>query len=70
MVGTPDPAYGERVVAFVVRAVEVELDGDDVIAHCRAHLTSYEKPSQVVFVDDLSTTITGKVKKQDLRARL
>jgi acyl-CoA synthetase (AMP-forming)/AMP-acid ligase II len=57
-------------VGVVDRAGEGGRDGDDVIAHCRAHLASYEKPSQVVFVDDLPTTITGKVKKQDLRARL
>jgi acyl-CoA synthetase (AMP-forming)/AMP-acid ligase II len=70
VVGAPDAKYGERVVAFVVRADDVELSGDDVIAHCRAHLASYKKPSQVVFVDDLPKTITGKVKKQDLRALL
>jgi acyl-CoA synthetase (AMP-forming)/AMP-acid ligase II len=70
VVGATDPVYGERVVAFVVRADAVELDGDDLIAHCRAQLASYKKPSQVVFVDDLPTTITGKVKKRELRARL
>ena len=70
VVGAPDPVYGERVVAFVVRAGAVELDGGDVIAHCRAHLASYKKPSQVVFVDDLPTTITGKIKKHELRERV
>ncbi len=70
VVGGTDDVYGERVVAFVVVADGLELTSDDVIAHCRAHLASYKKPSQVVFVDDLPKTITGKIKKQDLRALL
>jgi fatty-acyl-CoA synthase len=70
VVGAADPVYGERVVAFVVLGDDTEMHIDDVIAHCRAHLASYKKPSQVVFVDDLPKTITGKVKKQDLRALL
>ena len=70
VVGAADPVYGERVVAFVVVADGMELTSDDVIAHCRAHLASYKKPSQVVFVDDLPKTITGKIKKQELRPRL
>ena len=70
VVGAGDPVYGERVVAFVVRGGEVELEADDVIAHCRAELASYKKPSQVVFVDDLPKTITGKIKKPELRALL
>jgi len=40
------------------------------VAHCREHLAGYKKPSRVVFVDDLPKTITGKIKKQDLRALL
>ena len=70
VVGAADPVYGERVVAFIVVADGLELTSDDVIAHCRAALASYKKPSQVVFVDDLPKTITGKIKKQDLRALL
>ncbi len=70
VVGGTDEVYGERVVAFVVRAANRELSGEDVVAYCRAHLASYKKPSQVVFVDDLPKTITGKIKKQDLRALL
>ena len=58
------------MVAFVVRARAVELTSDDVIAHCRARLASYKKPSQVLFAEDLPTTVTGKVEKQELRALL
>jgi acyl-CoA synthetase (AMP-forming)/AMP-acid ligase II len=70
VVGAADPVYGERVVAFVVRAGAVALTSDDMIAHCRARLASYKKPSQVLFVEDLPTTVTSKVKKQELRALL
>ncbi|HLM16610.1 MAG TPA: AMP-binding protein [Acidimicrobiia bacterium] len=70
VVGGIDDMYGERVVAFVVRVPERDLSGEDVVEHCRTHLAGYKKPRQVVFVDDLPKTITGKVKKQELRALL
>ena len=70
VVGGTDDVYGERVVAFVVRAADRELSAEEIAAHCREHLAGEKKPSQVVFVDDLPKTITGKIKKQDLRALL
>jgi acyl-CoA synthetase (AMP-forming)/AMP-acid ligase II len=70
VVGATDDTYGERVVAFVVRTGDRDLSDEEVVAHCRAHLAGYKKPRQVVFVDDLPKTVTGKIKKQDLRATL
>ena len=68
VVGRPDATWGETVAAFVRRAADTTEA--DLHAHCRAHLASYKKPSQVVFVDDLPTTITGKIKKHELRERV
>jgi acyl-CoA synthetase (AMP-forming)/AMP-acid ligase II len=41
-----------------------------VIAFCRARLAGYETPKQVVLVDELPTTVGGKVLKYRLRAEL
>lgn len=68
VVGVPDQQWGERVVAYVVRA-DPSLTAADCEAHCRAHpmLASYKRPRAYRFVDELPLTATGK--KVHYRAR-
>jgi fatty-acyl-CoA synthase len=46
------------------------LASDDVVAHARAHLASYKKPTRVELVPALPRNANLKVQKTDLRARL
>ena len=57
---------GEVVKLFVVRSNDT-LTAEDVIAHCRNHLTGYKIPKQVVFKDDLPKTNVGKILRRELR---
>jgi cyclohexanecarboxylate-CoA ligase len=71
VVAAPDPRYGERVCAFVVLRPAAALSLDDIRAHfsiagTARHLT----PERLEIVDDLPRTATGKVRKDELRARL
>ncbi|HEX6445620.1 MAG TPA: long-chain fatty acid--CoA ligase, partial [Streptosporangiales bacterium] len=68
VVGVPDPEWGQRVVAYVVRADE-SLSAADCDAHCRAHpmLSAFKRPRAYRFVDALPLTATGK--KIHYRAR-
>ncbi len=70
-VGMPDPRYGERVCAFVVPADGCQApDIDELIGHFEALGAARQKtPERVVAVDDLPRTASGKVRKQELRAR-
>jgi fatty-acyl-CoA synthase len=66
VVGAPDPARGEIIVAFVVAAqpaTEAEL-----IAHARALSSTYKVPDRIVFRNDLPATSTGKLQRQPLKA--
>ena len=73
VVGTPDPAFGERVVAFVV------LRGEDrstvraskiLLAHCREHLARFKVPARVEVLKELPKNAVGKIAKQELRGKL
>ena len=65
-IGVPDPVHGERVKVFVV-ARDASLAAEDVIAHCRRHLTGYKVPRMVEFRDELPQTNVGKILRRALR---
>ena len=65
-VGVPDKKSGEAVKLFVVKKDE-RLTADEIIAHCRAHLTSYKVPRQIEFRSDLPKTNVGKILRRELR---
>ncbi|MEW9799130.1 long-chain-fatty-acid--CoA ligase FadD [Alteromonas sp. CYL-A6] len=65
-VGVPHEVSGEVVKLFVVRKDD-NLTEEDVIAHCRKHLTGYKVPKKVVFKDDLPKTNVGKILRRELR---
>jgi malonyl-CoA/methylmalonyl-CoA synthetase len=68
-VGLPDPEYGERVVAAVVRDDQT-LSAEKVREFCRETLASYKKPREVVFLDVLPRNALGKVLKHEVRDQL
>jgi fatty-acyl-CoA synthase len=67
VVGLPDPRWGSRVTAFIVRATP-DLTAEAVDAFCRSshELAAFKRPRQVVFVDRLPTNPSGKVIKRAL----
>jgi len=70
VVGRPDPAMGEEVVAFVVKAPGSEVAEDDLLAFCRDRLARYKSPREIRFTGYLPKSPIGKVLKKDLRAQV
>lgn len=69
VVGVPDPYRGENVKAYVSLATGSQVEPDDLIAFCRARLSTYKCPRLVEIVDDLPKTASGKILRRELRAR-
>ncbi|XP_004691789.1 PREDICTED: acyl-coenzyme A synthetase ACSM1, mitochondrial [Condylura cristata] len=74
VVGSPDPTRGEVVKAFVVLNPEFKSrDQDQLTKELQEHVKSvtapYKYPRKVEFVPELPKTITGKIRRSELRKR-
>ncbi|HEX5321361.1 MAG TPA: class I adenylate-forming enzyme family protein [Stellaceae bacterium] len=67
VVGAAAGERGEAIVAFVVAAEGVALDGEALRAHCRALASSYKVPDRVELCAALPTTETGKLFRRGLK---
>jgi acyl-CoA synthetase (AMP-forming)/AMP-acid ligase II len=67
VIGIPDERWGETPVVVAVPARGERLSEQDVLAHCRANLSSFKRPSAAVVVDSLPLTGIGKSAKNELR---
>jgi long-chain acyl-CoA synthetase len=65
-IGVADEKSGEAIKLFVVKK-DPRLTPEDIIAHCRQHLTSYKIPRQIEFRDDLPKSNVGKILRRALR---
>ncbi|TVQ24702.1 MAG: acyl-CoA synthetase [Spirochaetaceae bacterium] len=67
VVAAPDKHDQEMVVAYVVLKEGESLTGREVMDHCVANMAPYKRPKNVVFVDTLPKSATGKVLRTELR---
>ena len=65
-VGVPDDKSGEAVKVVVVKK-DQNLTKEQVIEHCKQHLTGYKVPKLVEFRTELPKTPVGKILRRELR---
>jgi acyl-CoA synthetase (AMP-forming)/AMP-acid ligase II len=70
VIGVPDERLGEVGMAFVVLDPGPSIAAAEIIEWSRAQMANYKVPRFVEFVDALPVNATGKVVKDELRARV
>ncbi|MEQ8955617.1 MAG: long-chain fatty acid--CoA ligase [Gammaproteobacteria bacterium] len=70
VVAQPHPKWDERPVAVVIMVKGKELDADAVLKHCCEKFAKWQLPDEVMAVDAIPLTSTGKIDKKAIRARL
>ncbi|WP_338490085.1 long-chain-fatty-acid--CoA ligase FadD [Erwinia aphidicola] len=65
-IGVPNDVAGEMVKICVVKK-DPSLTKDELLAHCKKHLTGYKIPKIVEFRDELPKTNVGKILRRELR---
>jgi 3-(methylthio)propionyl---CoA ligase len=69
VIGVPHPKWNERPLLVVVRAPGANPSKADILDVLGSKIAKWQLPDDVVFVDALPMTATGKISKKDLRAK-
>ncbi|WOC11561.1 AMP-binding protein [Gordonia sp. MP11Mi] len=70
VIGVPDEKYGEELMAWIrLRDGAATLDVDAVREFATGHISRHKIPKYVNVVDEFPMTVTGKVRKVEMRAK-
>jgi fatty-acyl-CoA synthase len=68
VIGVPDARYGEEIMAWIaMRPGAADLTVEDVRAFASQRLAHYKIPRYVRIVEDFPMTVSGKVRKVEMR---
>jgi acetyl-CoA synthetase len=72
VVGVPDETRGEAVRAFVLLKpgqVPSPALADQLASHVARRLGTFQRPREIEWIDELPMTVSGKIKRAELRTR-
>ncbi|WP_063045800.1 AMP-binding protein [Nocardia pseudovaccinii] len=68
VIGVPDPKYGEELMAWIrMKDGTTPLDADAIRAFCTGKLAHFKIPRYVHIVEEFPMTVTGKIRKAEMR---
>ncbi|MCG6909634.1 MAG: long-chain-fatty-acid--CoA ligase [Deltaproteobacteria bacterium] len=68
VIAVPHPKWDERPLLLAVKKEGADVTKEQVIDHLKGSLAKWQLPDDVVFVDELPHTATGKLLKTKLRS--
>lgn len=69
VIGVPDLKYGEEIMAWVQLAEGEQLTDDELREFCNGKIARFKVPRYISFVSDFPMTVTGKVRKVEMREK-
>ncbi|MBX0331676.1 AMP-binding protein [Pontibacter sp. HSC-14F20] len=67
IIGVPDHKYGEEVMAWVKLRQGFYTTSEDITAYCKGQIATFKIPKYWKFVEDFPMTVTGKIRKMEMR---
>ena len=67
VIGVPSERYGEEVMAWVKLREGSRLTSEQLTEYCRGKISTFKIPRFWKFVDGFPMTVTGKVRKVEMR---
>ncbi len=67
VIGVPDLKYGEAVMAWIQLKEGEHLSEEEMREYCKGSIAYFKVPSYFKFTDEFPMTVTGKVRKVDMR---
>jgi fatty-acyl-CoA synthase len=69
ILGVPDARYGEELVAWIrLRSGAAEFDAGALRSFCTDKIAHHKIPRYIKFVDSFPMTVTGKIRKVEMRS--
>ncbi|OBJ49643.1 acyl-CoA ligase FadD12 [Mycobacterium asiaticum] len=70
VIGVDDEQYGQRLAAFVVLEPGASANEETLKQHVRENLANYKVPRSITVLDELPRGSTGKILRNELKARV
>lgn len=67
VIAVPSQRYGEEVCAWVKIKYGTALSPEELTAFCKGRIDTFKIPRYWKFVEDFPTTVTGKIRKVEMR---
>jgi fatty-acyl-CoA synthase len=67
VIGVPSEKYGEEVMAWVKRQPKFDYGEEELLRYCKGRIATFKTPKYWKFVDEFPMTVTGKIRKVEMR---
>ncbi len=69
VIGVPDERYGEEIMAWIQLREGADVTEEQIKDYCRGTIAHFKVPRYISFVTEFPMTVTGKVRKVEMRER-
>lgn len=67
VIGVPDKRFGEEIMAWVKLKEAETCTSDEIKDFCKGQIAHYKVPRYVKFTEEFPMTVTGKIRKVEMR---